>query len=207
MLSSRPRPFPPVCSNGRLSAESWQTPYRSGDGRPVDCDRTTPRPVVFGSNERPARATNDVRLALMRPIRRRSNHDRPRWALITEAGGDQLVPADVYVEGRRTQLPRWQPWAREVKRKLEELLVAAAWQRGRALLQFAWVRLQSIGVARHFRNPIVPRPPGGTYLEPHACVVQRASGTLAAWSRRGVVPLWSRPALVFFEAVSSSKWM
>ena len=36
--------------------------------------------------------------------------------------GKTLVPVDVYVDGRRRQLPRWQCCAREVKRKLEELL-------------------------------------------------------------------------------------
>ncbi len=57
---------------------------------------------------------------------RRYNYDRPHWALTPEDGGDPLVPAEVYVEGRRTQLPRWQPWAREVKRRLDELQVEAA---------------------------------------------------------------------------------
>lgn len=58
-------------------------------------------------------------------FRRRYNDDRPHWALIPEGGGDPLVPAEVYIEGRRTQLPRWQPWAREVKRRLEALLAEA----------------------------------------------------------------------------------
>ncbi len=56
----------------------------------------------------------------------RYNNDRPHWALRPEEGGDPLVPAEVYAEGRRTQLPRWQPWAREVKRKLDELLLDVA---------------------------------------------------------------------------------
>jgi len=56
----------------------------------------------------------------------RYNNARPHWALRPEHGGDPLVPAEVYVEGRRTQLPSWQPWAREVKRKLETLLLEAA---------------------------------------------------------------------------------
>jgi len=32
----------------------------------------------------------------------------------------------VYVEGRRTQLPKWQAWAREVKHRLDEMQVGAA---------------------------------------------------------------------------------
>ncbi len=56
----------------------------------------------------------------------RYNGIRPHWALIPEEGGDPLVPAEVYVEGRRTRLPKWQPWAREAKRKLDELLLEVA---------------------------------------------------------------------------------
>jgi len=56
----------------------------------------------------------------------RYNHERPHWALVPEQGGDPMVPADVYVEGKKTQLPRWQAWAREVKEKLESLLEEAA---------------------------------------------------------------------------------
>jgi len=57
---------------------------------------------------------------------RRYNYDRPHWALVPEVGGDPLVPAEVYVEGRRTQLPKWQAWAREVKHRLDEMQVGAA---------------------------------------------------------------------------------
>ena len=42
--------------------------------------------------------------------------------LVPAEGGDPLVPAEVYAQGRRTQLPRWQGWAREVKKKLDALL-------------------------------------------------------------------------------------
>ncbi len=51
----------------------------------------------------------------------RYNHVRPHWALRPQTGGDPLVPWEVYVDGRRTMLPRWLPWARDVKRKLAEL--------------------------------------------------------------------------------------
>ena len=57
---------------------------------------------------------------------RRYNYDRPHWALVPEAGGDPLVPAEVYVEGWKTQLPKWQAWAREVRRRLDEMQVDAA---------------------------------------------------------------------------------
>jgi len=33
-----------------------------------------------------------------------------------------VTPADVYVDGVVTKLPRWQGWAREVKAKLEAML-------------------------------------------------------------------------------------
>ena len=56
----------------------------------------------------------------------RYNHVRPHWALRPEEGGDPLVPADAYVNGRRIQVPRWQPWAREAKRRLDQLLVLSA---------------------------------------------------------------------------------
>jgi len=55
-------------------------------------------------------------------FRQRYNHSRPHWALIPEEGGDPLVPEEVYAQGRRTQLPRWQGWARDVKEKLDALL-------------------------------------------------------------------------------------
>lgn len=57
-------------------------------------------------------------------FRVRYNNLRPHWALIPEEGGDPMVPAEVYVQGKRTQLPKWQPWARKVKKKLEGLLQA-----------------------------------------------------------------------------------
>lgn len=57
---------------------------------------------------------------------RRYNQVRPHWALRPEEGGDPLVPADVYAHGRRIQVPSWQPWAREAKRRLDRLLVLSA---------------------------------------------------------------------------------
>ena len=59
-------------------------------------------------------------------FRRRYNYPRPHWALKPEEGGDPLVPAEVYIDKRRTQIPRWQPWAREAKKKMEKLLYEAA---------------------------------------------------------------------------------
>jgi len=55
-------------------------------------------------------------------FRERYNHRRPHWALIPVEGGDPVTPADVYVDGVVTKLPRWQGWAREVKAKLEAML-------------------------------------------------------------------------------------
>ena len=52
----------------------------------------------------------------------RYNHDRPHWALIPDAGGDPYTPAEVYEAGQTTQLPRWQSWATEAKKKLDHLM-------------------------------------------------------------------------------------
>ena len=58
-------------------------------------------------------------------FRQRYNEQRPHWALIPEAGGDPLVPAEVYRGGYVTKIPKWQAWAHHAKEKLEELLAAA----------------------------------------------------------------------------------
>ena len=42
----------------------------------------------------------------------RYNTLRPHWALLSESGGDPLVPADVYSGGEVIQIPHWQGWAR-----------------------------------------------------------------------------------------------
>jgi len=57
---------------------------------------------------------------------RRYNDIRPHWALIPEAGGDVVTPTDVYTGKVRTRLPRWQGWAREAKKRLEEMLLKSA---------------------------------------------------------------------------------
>ena len=64
--------------------------------------------------------------ACLAEFRERYNRVRPHWALRPEAGGDPLVPEEVYAGGQRVQLPRWQGWARAAKAKLDELMGAAA---------------------------------------------------------------------------------
>ncbi len=63
-------------------------------------------------------------------FRDRYNRSRPHWALKPEEGGDVLTPAEVYINGQRTQIPKWQGWARAAKAKLEEFehqeVIAAA---------------------------------------------------------------------------------
>src|SRR6266496_3776944 len=59
-------------------------------------------------------------------FRERYNRLRPHWALRPEAGGDPLVPAEVYVGGEVVQIPRWQTWAMAAKAKLDELMSGAA---------------------------------------------------------------------------------
>jgi hypothetical protein len=46
--------------------------------------------------------------------------------LVPEEGGDVLVPIEVYRDGRKIQIPRWQAWARAAQAKLEQLLGDAA---------------------------------------------------------------------------------
>jgi transposase InsO family protein len=58
-------------------------------------------------------------------FRVRYNERRPHWALTPEEGGDVLVPHEVYADGRRIQIPRWQQWARAAQAKLEEMMTAA----------------------------------------------------------------------------------
>ncbi len=60
--------------------------------------------------------------ACLAEFRARYNRVRPHWALIPVEGGDPLTPYEVYVEGRKTQIPRWQGWAKAAKAKLDEML-------------------------------------------------------------------------------------
>lgn len=53
-------------------------------------------------------------------FRTRYNTNRPHWALVPESGGDPVTPYEVYIQGVRTQIPRWQGWAKGAKKKLEE---------------------------------------------------------------------------------------
>jgi putative transposase len=55
-------------------------------------------------------------------FRDRYNRRRPHGALVPEAGGDPLVPEEVYAGGRTIRIPRWQSWAREAKKKLEAMM-------------------------------------------------------------------------------------
>jgi putative transposase len=59
-------------------------------------------------------------------FRQRYNTRRPHWALVPEAGGDPVTPHDVYVDGVRTRIPKWQGWATAAKAKLDALMEAAA---------------------------------------------------------------------------------
>jgi len=64
--------------------------------------------------------------ACLAEFRERYNRVRPHWALRPEAGGDPLVPEEVYAGGQRVQLPRWQGRARAAKAKVDELMGSAA---------------------------------------------------------------------------------
>jgi transposase InsO family protein len=52
----------------------------------------------------------------------RYNHRRPHWALVPEAGGDPVVPFEVYAGGVKIRTPRWQGWAVEAKKKLDRMM-------------------------------------------------------------------------------------
>ena len=59
-------------------------------------------------------------------FRERYNCDRPHWALIPEAGGDPYVPMEVYIGHQKTRIPRWQSWAVEAKKKLDDQLAMSS---------------------------------------------------------------------------------
>lgn len=59
-------------------------------------------------------------------FRARYNERRAHWALIPEQGGDVLVPIEVYLDGRKIQIPCWRAWARAAQAKLEEMMEDAA---------------------------------------------------------------------------------
>jgi len=59
-------------------------------------------------------------------FRDRYNDRRPHWALIPFEGGDLLTPQEVYVTGRKTQIPRWQAWAKAARKKLDQMMTEAA---------------------------------------------------------------------------------
>ena len=59
-------------------------------------------------------------------FRDRYNNRRPHWALIPEEGGGPLTPQEVYVESRKTQIPKWQAWAKAARKRLDQMLTEVA---------------------------------------------------------------------------------
>lgn len=59
-------------------------------------------------------------------FRTRYNERRPHWSLRPATGGDPWTPTEVYAGGRAIEIPRWQPWARAAREKLEQLMEAPA---------------------------------------------------------------------------------
>lgn len=55
-------------------------------------------------------------------FRERYNMDRPHWALRPTAGGDPLVPYEIYALKREIQIPEWQGWAKAAKQKIDEMI-------------------------------------------------------------------------------------
>jgi putative transposase len=58
-------------------------------------------------------------------FRQQYNSRRPHWALIPPGGGDPATPEEVYAQGVATVIPKWQAWARDVKKKIDNMLTAA----------------------------------------------------------------------------------
>jgi putative transposase len=56
----------------------------------------------------------------------RYNTRRPHWALVPEAGGDPLTPQEVYEQGRRVGIPKWQTWAKAARAKLDRMILEEA---------------------------------------------------------------------------------
>lgn len=54
----------------------------------------------------------------------RYNQRRPHWALVPEAGGDPVTPKEVYVDGVKVGIPKWQAWAKGAKAKLDQMMAA-----------------------------------------------------------------------------------
>jgi hypothetical protein len=63
---------------------------------------------------------------LLTAFQKRYNRELPYWALISESGGDPLVPEEVYVAGESIQIPKWQTWTKAAQTKLETLLTEEA---------------------------------------------------------------------------------
>ncbi len=57
-------------------------------------------------------------------FRERYNTVRPHWALVPTGGGDVVTPLEAYTGQRDVELPKWQGWAREARRKLQERMDA-----------------------------------------------------------------------------------
>jgi putative transposase len=64
--------------------------------------------------------------ACLEEFRQRYNQRRPHWALVPAAGGDPLVPEEVYLGGLAIRIPKWQGWAKGAKERLEKMLAAEA---------------------------------------------------------------------------------
>lgn len=59
-------------------------------------------------------------------FKRRYNTLRPHWALRPTTGGDVVTPEAVYSGQVFTAIPRWQGWAIEAKKRIDEMLKEAA---------------------------------------------------------------------------------
>lgn len=58
----------------------------------------------------------------LQQFRQRYNHIRPHWALQPENGGDPVTPYEVYTGKVICKIPKWQGWAKEAKKIIDEEL-------------------------------------------------------------------------------------
>ena len=123
-----------ACTAARRTSRS-APPGELGLSRLADKNGRKTSPFVVIAESQPASHRTDAKDTEPRPASGQYsahcvvglyNDIRPHWALIPEAGGDVVTPTDVYTGKVRTKLPRWQGWAREAKKRLEEMLLKSA---------------------------------------------------------------------------------
>lgn len=71
--------------------------------------------VYWNIYESPAQARRSLE-----EYRTKYNTIRPHWALILEQGGDPATPEEVYLGKVKCEIPKWQQWAINAKKIIDE---------------------------------------------------------------------------------------